>query len=161
MDAPLIIGVDDEPDDIFFLRRALQKTGVPHRFQPFSNGHAAMAALTAVARKDPGAEAPLVCFLDIKMVGLSGFDILRWIRSQHELDLLPVLMFSSSDHPADVQMARDLGAQGYLKKHPSISAMQTVLEEEIRFAQAEASQKTFLQWTYRFVDSAASGVAAG
>ena len=74
-----------------------------------------MAALTAVARKDPGAEVPLVCVLDIKMVGLSGFDILRWMRSQHELDSLPVLMFSSSDHPADVQTARDLGAQGYLK----------------------------------------------
>lgn len=157
---PLILGVDDEPDDIFFLRRMLVKTGVPHRFQPFSNGEAAIAALTAVATGNPPAELPLVCFLDIKMVGLSGFDLLRWIREQRGLDALPVIMFSSSDHPADVQAARELGAQGYLKKYPSIAAMQTVLEESLRFADTAPPKKTFLQWTYRFIDSApAHGVA--
>lgn len=158
--SPLIVAIDDESDDIFFLRRTLTRTGVPHRFQPFSNGEAAMAALTAIAANAPHSEPPIICFLDIKMVGLSGFDLLRWIRSQRELDTLPVIMFSSSDYPADVDLARELGAQGYLKKYPSTSAMQTVLQQAIEFAATVPPKKTFLQWTYRFVDAASAPVAA-
>jgi CheY-like chemotaxis protein len=156
---PLVIGVDDEPDDIFFLRRMIDKTGVAHRFQPFSNAEAAMIALSAVAGGDARAEPPVVCFLDIKMVGLSGFDLLRWIRTQRGLDMVPVIMFSSSDYPADVEMARDLGAQGYLKKYPSVAAMGTVLEQAIEFAQMVPPKKTFLQWSYRFIDSPNGAVA--
>lgn len=157
---PLIIGVDDEPDDIFFLRRTITKTGVPHRLQPFSNAEAAMVALSAVATGTPNIDAPIICFLDIKMVGMSGFDLLQWIRGQRALDSLPVIMFSSSDYPADVDMARTLGAQGYLKKYPSVAAMRTVLEQAIEFTRGEAAKKTFLQWSYRFVDSANSTLAA-
>jgi len=157
--SPLIIAVDDESDDIFFLRRTLAKTGIEHQFQPYRNGEAAMAALSTIAAGDPKAEPPIICFLDIKMVGMTGFDLLRWIRAQPALDTLPVIMFSSSDYPADVDLARDLGAQGYLKKYPSVSAMETVLQQAIEFAAAVPPKKTFLQWHYRFIDSPASAVA--
>jgi len=157
--SPLIIAVDDEPDDIFFLRRTLAKTGVEHRFQPYSNAEAAMAALSMIAAGDQKSEPPIICFLDIKMVGLSGFDLLRWIRAQRALDALPVIMFSSSDYPADVDSARDLGAQGYLKKYPSVSAMETVLQQAVEFAAALPPKKTFVQWSYRFVDSPANVLA--
>ena len=156
---PLIIAVDDEADDVFFLRHILQKVGMPHRFQPFANGEAAMVALSAFANGESSDNFPLVCFLDIKMVGLSGFDVLRWIRSQKGLDALPVIMYSSSDHPQDVDTARDLGAQGYVKKYPSVSAMQTLLDEAREFAATVPPKKTFLQWSYRFVD-ASDAVAA-
>jgi two-component system response regulator len=158
--APLIIAVDDEPDDIFFLRRALAKSGVAHRFQPYSNAEAAMAALSAIAAGEPNTEAPIICFLDIKMVGISGLELLRWIRGQKALDSLPVIMFSSSDYPSDVDTARELGAQGYLKKYPSATAMQTVLEQAIEFAAVLPPKKTFLQWNYRFVDSGSVTVPA-
>jgi CheY-like chemotaxis protein len=151
--APLIIAVDDEADDIYFLRRAIQKVGIAHRFQPFANAEAAKMALSAVARGDDAANFPLVCFLDIKMGGMTGFDLLKWIRSEKGLDGLPVIMYSSSDHPEDVDKAREFGAQGYLKKYPSPEAMQTVLTEAEEFASSIPPKKTFLQWNYRFIDS--------
>jgi CheY-like chemotaxis protein len=150
---PLIVAVDDEADDIFFLRHILQKTGRSHRFQPFGNGEAAVVGLTSLIEQETAFGLPLVCFLDIKMAAMNGFDVLRWIRGQKALDALPVIMFSSSDDPRDVDGARELGAQGYLKKYPSVSAMQTVLDEAREFALLPAPRKTFLQWNYRFVDS--------
>lgn len=157
---PLVIGIDDEPDDIFFLRRVIERTEIPHRFQPFSNAEAAMVALSAVATGERNAEAPIVCFLDIKMVGMTGFDLLQWIRANRALDAMPVIMFSSSDHPSDVDQARDSGAQGYLKKYPSVGAMRTVLEQAIEFSGTLPPKKTFVQWSYRFVDSGAIAVTA-
>lgn len=150
---PLIIAVDDEADDIFFLRHVLQKVGTPHHFQSFSNGEAAIVALSSFTTDETAVDFPLVCFLDIKMVGLSGLDILKWIRSQKRLDVLPVIMYSSSDHPQDVDRARELGAQGYVKKYPSAAAMATLLDEAKEFAAMMPPKKTFLQWKYRFVDA--------
>ena len=153
MPQPLIIAVDDEADDVFFLRHILQKTSLEHRFQPFGNGEAAVAGLSSIAEQTDAFGMPLVCFLDIKMAAMNGFDVLRWIRNQKSLDALPVIMFSSSDDPRDVDAARELGAQGYLKKYPSVTAMQTVLEEAREFALLPAPKKSFVQWSYRFVES--------
>src|SRR5687767_10993135 len=131
---PLIIAVDDEADDVFFLRHILQKTSFEHRFQRFGNGEAAVICLTSMAEQENTSMLPLVCFLDVKMAGMTGLDVLRWIRSQRALDAMPVIMFSSSDDPRDVDGARELGAQGYLKKYPTVAAMQTVLDEAREFA---------------------------
>jgi CheY-like chemotaxis protein len=153
MPQPLIVAVDDEADDIFFLRHILQKASLAHRFQPFGNGEAALIGLASFAEPENAAGLPLVCFLDIKMAGMTGLDVLRWIRTQKALDAMPVIMFSSSDDPRDVDAARELGAQGYLKKYPSVPAMQTVLEEAKEFALLPGPKKTFVQWSYRFVES--------
>ena len=153
MPPPLIVAVDDEADDIFFLRHILKKSTVPHRFQPFGNGAAAVNGLSALLEQEDALALPLVVFLDIKMAAMTGLDVLRWIRGQKGLDGLPVIMFSSSDDPRDVDSARELGAQGYLKKYPSVDAMHTVIDEAKEFALVPSPKKTFLQWSYRFVDS--------
>jgi CheY-like chemotaxis protein len=150
---PLIVAVDDEADDLFFLRHIIQKVGIPHRFQAFGNGEAAVNGLTSLLQEQDAFALPFVCFLDIKMAAMNGFDLLRWIRTQKALDSVPVIMFSSSDDPRDVDLARELGAQGYLKKYPSVSAMQAVLDEAKEFALLESPKKSFLQWSYRFVDA--------
>jgi CheY-like chemotaxis protein len=150
---PLIVAVDDEADDISYLRLLLQKTGFGHTFQPFSNGEAAIAGLTSLAQNQDGLALPMVCFLDIKLTGMNGFELLRWIRGQEKLSGLPALMFSSSDDPNDVEQARGAGAQAYLKKYPSVEAMRTVLDEARDFSALPASRDSFLQWNYRFVDA--------
>ena len=150
---PLIVAVDDEADDIFFVRHLIEKTGVPHRFQSFTNGDAAIIGLTALVELQDAMALPLVCFLDIKMPATNGFDLLRWIRNQKTLDGMPAIMFSSSDDPRDIDLSKELGAQGYLKKYPSVAAMRTTLEEAKEFSLLPAPKKTFLQWSYRFIDS--------
>ena len=150
---PLVIAIDDDTDDLFILRHILQKTEFAHTFQPFANGEAAVTALAALVGEQTTLDLPLTCFLDIKMAAMTGFEVLRWIRGQKALDAMPVFMLSSSDDPSDIETARELGAQGYLKKHPSIVAMQTVLEEAMEFAVTPTPKKAFVHWSYRFVES--------
>lgn len=161
LQSPLIVAIDDEADDVFLLRHLIQKTSLEHRFQPFGNGEAAVAGLTSLIEQNDPHALPLAIFLDVKMAAMNGFDVLRWIRTQKALEAVPVVMISSSDDPGDVALARELGAQGYVKKHPSVAALQTVLDEAKAFAQVDADtpRRSFLQWSYRFVD-ASDAVAA-
>ena len=46
----------------------------------------------------------------------SGFEVLEWIRRQRLFKSLPVLMLTSSEHPADMEKARQLAADDYLLK---------------------------------------------
>ena len=156
---PLIVAVDDEADDLFFLRHIIGKVGQPHQFQAFANGEAAVNGLTSLLDQQNAFALPVVCFLDIKMAAMNGFDLLRWIRGQRAFDAVPVIMFSSSDDPRDVDLARELGAQGYLKKYPAVEAMRAILDEAKEFALLPSPKKTFVQWSYRFID-ASDAVAA-
>jgi len=46
----------------------------------------------------------------------SGFEVLEWIRQQSLFKSLPVLIFTSSLRPEDMETARKLGADDYVVK---------------------------------------------
>jgi CheY-like chemotaxis protein len=59
---------------------------------------------------------PTLVLLDLKMPGVDGFDVLKWLRLQPGLRRLLVVVFTSSDYPGDVNRAYELGANSYLLK---------------------------------------------
>ncbi len=54
--------------------------------------------------------------LDIKMPGMDGFEVLRWVRHRSEFSRLCVVMLTSSDEIRDVNRAYQLGASSFLVK---------------------------------------------
>ena len=54
--------------------------------------------------------------LDLKMPKVTGLEVLRWLRSQPTLVHLPVIVFSSSSSPLDINAAHALRIQAYLVK---------------------------------------------
>src|SRR5436309_3003370 len=114
----VIVAADDDSDDVDLMKILLRKAGIQHPVQFFSGGDALITALSALLKRSVKAALPLLCFLDIRMPGMSGFDVLEWIRGQPKLDAMSVVMLSSSDDPADVRKAASSGAQCYLAKYP-------------------------------------------
>jgi CheY-like chemotaxis protein len=76
---PIVLAVDDDVDDTDLLRLLLRKAGVPNPVEIYREGEEIIKALTSVAQK---ALKPLLCILDVKMPGMTGHEVLRWIRSQ-------------------------------------------------------------------------------
>ena len=115
---PILIA-DDNDDDIFFAVRALKKAGIAAPVLTCNNGNEVVSILSGLLGE---AEAilPRVVFLDVKMPLMGGLDTLRWIRLQRGLDNIPVVMLSGSKEPRDTELARCLGADGYLVKYPPL-----------------------------------------
>jgi DNA-binding response OmpR family regulator len=74
----------------------------------FKNG---ADALTYLEKQKPD-----VIVLDLLLPGMSGFDVLKKIRSNHTLDTVPVLILSNLNQPADTDKAKVMGAQKFLVK---------------------------------------------
>jgi CheY-like chemotaxis protein len=115
----VILVAEDDPDDLFLLRRLLNKAGVKHQVVTCRNGDEVISFLRGAAANAEKVIRPCLVFLDIKMPKLDGFEVLRWIRKQTALRTLPVVMLSGSDEPRDITRATELGATRYLIKHPS------------------------------------------
>jgi DNA-binding response OmpR family regulator len=54
--------------------------------------------------------------LDLKLPGLSGFDVLKWIRQHPGLKALRVAMLTPSDLENEIKQAYELGANAFLTK---------------------------------------------
>lgn len=61
-------------------------------------------------------QLPDLVLLDIKMPGVSGLDVLRSIRSDPALRLVPVVMLTTSAQGEDVREAYQQGANEYVTK---------------------------------------------
>jgi CheY-like chemotaxis protein len=99
----VILLVEDDPDDVFFLRHAFRKAGVRQAVRVVPDGREAIDYLGGAGPYGDRARHPLPCLvlLDIKLPKESGLDVLRWLRGRTEHKDLPVVMLTSSDLPAD------------------------------------------------------------
>lgn len=112
--------------------RVVAAAKLPNPARTFARGEDLIDALIEVLR---GAPAPLVCFVDVKMAGMNGFDVLRWIRCQHGCDDIPVVMMSSSEQPRDLSEAQHFGAQCYVAKFPGPEQFRGIVDEARRVAE--------------------------
>jgi DNA-binding response OmpR family regulator len=129
-----IIVADDNADDLFFARRALQKSGVGPGIVTCTDGSEVVALLKTITRdKKP---VPRAIFLDVKMPQLDGFQTLKWIREQKHLAEVCVFMLSGSGEVRDMEFARTLGADDYLVKYPAPADFSRVVEAAERRKQS-------------------------
>lgn len=76
-----ILLVEDNEDDVLFLRRALKLAGILNPLQVVRDGRQAIDYLEGSGAYMNRAEFPLPCLvlLDLKLPRVMGLDVLRWI----------------------------------------------------------------------------------
>lgn len=72
---------------------------------------------------------PAVVLLDVKMPKLDGLEVLRQIKSDDNLRLVPVVMLTSSQDERDVRESYALGANAYVVKPVEFRNFVTVLRQ--------------------------------
>jgi CheY-like chemotaxis protein len=65
---------------------------------------------------------PDYVFLDINMPALDGKACLKSIKIDPRLKSIPVVIYTTSRHPMDIELCRQLGALDYLTKPSTLDA---------------------------------------
>ena len=117
-----ILLLEDNPGDIALFENAV------------GNSEIAIAKTGEDAlRSMLGGFTPDVVVLDINVPVRTGFEVLGEIKTHERLRMIPVVMFSNSDRPEDVQQAYRLGAAAYIVKPRELEATERALSAFANF----------------------------
>jgi len=107
----LILLVDDDLDDRNFFMDAVEAIGGSHRCIISDDGEKALRLLTK-----PFALIPDYIFLDLNMPRMNRKQFLKKIKSIEILQSIPVIIYSTTRQPEDVEETQRLGAVYFLTK---------------------------------------------
>ena len=119
-----VLVAEDNHDDAFILQRAFKHCGLGRPAHIVSDG----ADVINYLRGDPPFNDrtvhpyPDILILDLKMPGVSGFDVLDWLKQNPDYRVIPAIVWSASADRRDVKHAFCLGAHAYLCKPASFDA---------------------------------------
>ena len=105
-----VLIIDDDQSDVMITKRVLSKIAPEIGMDEAFSGEAGLSLLRN------GRFSPLLILLDLKMPGLSGFDVLRQIRADERLKHLTVIVVTNSTLESDRQKSIETGADDYLHK---------------------------------------------
>ena len=103
---PLVLAVDDVPENLQVLGNLLQKENV--EIAMASNGADALA----IAAADP----PSLILLDIMMPGMDGYEVCRRLKQDITLSLVPVIFLTARADTEDVVKGFEAGCVDYVTK---------------------------------------------
>jgi CheY-like chemotaxis protein len=114
----LILIVEDYEDDAKLLQLLFSECGIAN---PVRAMLSAEEAINYLVGGPPFADRqlyplPAVVIVDLKLPGISGFDLLRWMKGQPQLKGIFVVVLSATGDLPSVQAAYALGANSFLIK---------------------------------------------
>ena len=129
MSHPVVLYVEDEEADVFFVQRAFEFLRATSPLRVIRNGRDAVDYLAGNGRFSDRQRYPLpsLVLLDLHLPAVSGMEVLEWIRQQPQFQLLPVVIFSGSSLENDQQQALQRGANDFIVKPLNMSRVQDVL----------------------------------
>jgi CheY-like chemotaxis protein len=130
MNGTLLI-VEDEENDVLFLKDALRKANILSPIQVVDDGRMALDYLGGVGKYGDRKTYPLpsVIFLDLKLPQVNGLAILKWIREEPSLPSMLVMILTASSLDEDIERAYRLGANSYVVKPSSRDKLVEVLKD--------------------------------
>src|SRR5580658_7173013 len=113
-----VLIVEDEPDDLRFAQGVITAACPQFCTQGVRSGEEMIAYLKG---ENPFSDRtqfpyPVLILLDLKLSGMHGFDVLRWLRKNPPHNILPVIVLTVSGEPHVVQYSYYLGARSFLTK---------------------------------------------
>lgn len=117
MGAKNILLVDDSSYDVELTLRALKPYRIINQVDVARDGAEALDYLHCRGLfADRERCNPILTLLDLKMPKVDGIEVLRQIRADPVLKLIPVVLFTSSREEQDIINGYELGANAYIVK---------------------------------------------
>jgi CheY-like chemotaxis protein len=120
-----IVLAEDDRTTARLIEIALQRSGYPHQLDIAHDGAEAISAIERTAAD--------LLILDLHMPAKNGFEVLEHLKKRDDLRRTPVVMFSSSALPADVDRAYRLHVNAYVIKPANLPDMCRTMDALLQF----------------------------
>ena len=125
-----VLVVEDNRDDVLFIRRALTKAGIACPVTVVGDGDSAVDYIEGRGAYTDRDRHPLptLVLLDLKLPRRSGLEVLEALKGQAVRGRLIIVVLTGSRESADIERAYAAGANSYLVKPISPEAMSELVQ---------------------------------
>jgi DNA-binding response OmpR family regulator len=112
-----ILLVEDDPKDVELTMTALDEYNLGNEVVVASDGEEALDYLFHRGKfQQRSGENPAVLLLDLKLPKVDGLQVLRTIKADENLNMIPVVVLTSSREERDMVASYKLGVNAYVVK---------------------------------------------
>lgn len=122
--SPLLVA-EDSDEDFEVLQLLMKQMQVSNPVYRFRNGDKVLDFLYCEGEyQTTHRPLPSVILLDLNLPGTDGREILEQVKQDEDLREIPVVVFTTSSNPADVEFCYQQGANGYLVKPVDVDELE-------------------------------------
>lgn len=127
-----ILLVEDNPGDMKLVNLAFEERNLPGELHMVSTGEKALNWLFEQANYEEVPRPDLI-LLDLNLPGKSGHDVLKEVKDDTKLRLIPVVVLSGSQYTNDIVEAYDSHANAYVTKPDDPEVFADLIQNVIEF----------------------------
>ncbi len=131
---PLLV-IEDSDEDFEALSRIMKKESVANPIFRCSDGDEALDFLyhTGTYSDSQNSPRPAIILLDLNLPGTDGREVLEKIKQDKDLKYIPVVVFTTSSNPKDIQICYQYCVASYMLKPIDINRLVETIQTFITY----------------------------
>ena len=127
---PSLLIIEDSDEDFEAFGRIMRKSAVVVPIYRCTDGDDALDFLyhTGEYTDLERAPRPAIILLDLNLPGTDGRDVLKQIKRDDNLKIIPTVVFTTSSNPRDIEVCYQHGVNGYILKPIDINKLMRTLQ---------------------------------
>jgi len=134
-DPAAILLVEDNPNDVELTLHALEQHGLADRVQVARDGSEVLDYLFCQGQYSDrcSAKLPRLVLLDLKLPKVDGLEVLRRMKGDQQLRVVPVVILTTSSEERDIVESYLAGANSYITKPVDFDEFTGMIDTLIRY----------------------------
>jgi CheY-like chemotaxis protein len=130
-----VLLVENEKNEALFLHRVLSRSGWVNFIRTVHDGEEAVCYLQGLEKYADRHSYPLpdVIVTDLKMSGMGGMGVLKWLKSHPNFFVIPIIVLTDSQSSSDIQTAYALGVNAYMVKPVNPDQFEEMVKDTLAY----------------------------
>lgn len=129
-----ILVIEDSDEDFEAIRRIMVKnTLLPEIYRCIDGDQALDLLYRRGAYAKDHAQKPSMILLDLNLPGTDGREVLSLLKQDERVKSIPVVIFTTSSNPKDIEACYDQGASSYIVKPVNTARFTRIVELLIEY----------------------------